>query len=360
VRLICALVVVCVSIAYADEASLLRGLDTDDPRALAQAVGAIERAPATVDLADVLFAAGRACEDRLYDPARALALYDRIVRELPDSRVAVAAGRRIEKLTAMRAYAHEAAELAQLRANADTLRADDVIRRGDALTRAAWPGASDATLWLADWLCRTKRFADAQARYAQLFDREPLALRNAAGCAIEAHDWPLAEQLARRLPTGDEIERAVREDLFRSAAQGRRRDRLLTLSWLALALSIAGMLASLGDAMWRGGFRVPKWQPPIEVMFLAPVAAVIVLASFTAHRAIAPAVTRISVLGIALAWVSGAALDLLRSRGRAVRVRAVLHIVACILGVLAIGYIAMTRDGLLDMLSETVQFGPGA
>ena len=73
--------------AHADEASLLRGLDTDDPRALADAVTAIERAPATPELADVLFAAGRACEDRLYDPARALAIYERIVRELPDAGV---------------------------------------------------------------------------------------------------------------------------------------------------------------------------------------------------------------------------------------------------------------------------------
>lgn len=357
-RLICALAV-CVSIAYADEASLLRGLDTDDPRALGDAVSAIERAPVTPDLADVLFAAGRACEDRLYDPARALAIYERIVRELPDARVSIAAARRIEKLTAMRAHGREAAELATLRATADTLAAAAVIRRGDALANAAWPGASDAALWLADWLCRTRRYADAQARYARIVDREPLALRNAAGCAIEAHDWPLAEQLAQRLPARDEVERAVRDDLFRSAASGRLRDRLLAISWIGLALALAGLLASLGEAMWRGGLRWPTWRPPIEVLFLLPVAAVVVLASFTAHRAIAPAVTRICVLGIAFAWVSGATLDLSRARGRAVRVRAVLHVIACVVGVLAIGYIAIVRDGLLDMLAETVQFGPG-
>jgi nitric oxide reductase large subunit len=95
------------------------------------------------------------------------------------------------------------------------------------------------------------------------------------------------------------------------------------------------------------------------VWFLAPVAAVIVAASFTAHRAIAPAVLRISIVGVALAWMSGAALDLLRQRGRPVRARAIVHIVACAVAIVSVGYIAITRDGLLDMLAETVQFGPG-
>ncbi|HEU4616080.1 MAG TPA: hypothetical protein VFS15_28480, partial [Kofleriaceae bacterium] len=72
-------------IAAADDAALLAGLETDDPTALSQAIHAIETAPTTPGLADVLFAAGRACEDRLHDPARALALYERIVRELPDA-----------------------------------------------------------------------------------------------------------------------------------------------------------------------------------------------------------------------------------------------------------------------------------
>jgi len=78
-----------------------------------------------------------------------------------------------------------------------------------------------------------------------------------------------------------------------------------------------------------------------------------VFASFTAHRAIGPAVARISVAGLALAWISGAALEL-----RPGRMRALLHVVACVLGVLAVAYIALTHDGLIDMLIETVRFGP--
>jgi len=346
---------------FADEVSLLHGLDTDDAHALSAAVAAIEHAPTTRELADVLFAAGRACEDRLYDPARALAIYERLVRELPDAGVSIAAARRISSLQAIAAHAREAAELAELRATADQLAAAEVIRRADALAHASWPGADDTALWLADWLCRTGRRADARTRYEPLVARNLAhALHHAAGCAIEARDWPLAERLAAQLPADDAIDRAIKDDLLSAAARGRFRERLYTASWLALALAALAMLASLVEAMSRGGWRAPRWRPPIEVMFLAPVAAVIVIASFTAHRAIAPAVTRISLVGVAFAWLSGTVLDLLRTRGRAVRARAVVHVLACVIGVLAIGYIAITRDGLLDLLAETVKFGPGA
>jgi hypothetical protein len=351
--------------AFADEAQLLAGLETDDPAALATAITAIERAPTTPELADVLFAAGRACEDRLHDPARALAIYDRIVRELPDAGISIAAGRRIEQLKGVREHAQEASELATIVATADKLPRDEVVRRTEALIAAAWPGAVDAALWLADWQCRTTDFAAAQRRYTQVLERWPnapqhrLALRNAAGCAIDARNWSLAEHFARQLPTGDEIDRAVRADLLEAAARGRRRNSFYVVAWIGLALAIAGLLASLADAVLRGGRRRPALRPPIEVMFLAPVAAVIVAVSFTAHRAIAPAVLRISIVGLALAWLSGAALDLARARGRSVRARAIGHVVACAVGVIAIGYIAVTRDGLLDMLAETVRFGPG-
>ena len=94
------------------------------------------------------------------------------------------------------------------------------------------------------------------------------------------------------------------------------------------------------------------------MLYAAPIAAVLIGVAFTAHRAIAPAVLRISLAGVALAWISGTALDIARARGRDVRMRSLAHVVACVLGVIAIGYIAMTRDGLIDLLAETVKFGP--
>lgn len=352
--------------ASADTASLLRGLDTDDPAALSEAVAAIERAPVTPELGDVLFAAGRATEDRLHDPARALAIYERIVRELPDAGVSFAAGRRAAQLRSARGHAREAGELAQLMATADSLAPDEVERRAVALATASWPGALDAALFHADWLCRTKRFDEADARYAALVaahagaPQAAVARRNAAGCAIDGGRWARAEELARALPTSDPIDAAVRQDLLSAAETGRRRESLYVLAWIALALAIASLVASLAEAMLRGGVRRPPWQPPIEVLYIAPVAAIVVAASFAIDRVIAPAVVRITLTGVGLAWVSGSALDLLRLRGRAVRSRAVLHVIACAAGVLAIGYIAIMADGLIDMFTETVKFGPGA
>ena len=350
----------------ADEAELLRGLATEDQAALAQAVTAIENAPTTPELADVLFAAGRACEDRLHDPARALAIYERIGRELPDAGISIAAGRRAAQLRDIKGHAKEAAELADLVANADKLARTDVIRRGEALIAAPWPGAGNAALWLADWQCRTSQFTEAQRRYTDVLARWPdgetaqLARRNAAACAIDAKDWNLAEKLALQLPSGDEIDRAVRGDLLESVARGRFRDKLYIASWIGLVLAIVALLASLGEAILRGGRRWPSPRPPVEVLFLAPIAAVIVGASFTAHRAIAPVVLHISLAGVALAYLSGITLDLVRSRERPVRARAVLHVIVCAIAALSIGYIAMVHENLLDMLAETVKFGPGA
>src|SRR5262249_24598081 len=125
---------------------------------------------------------------------------------------------------------------------------------------------------------------------------------------------------------------------------------------VALA-ALAALIASLVEACVRARER-PSLRPPVEVLFLGPVAAVIVGASFTANRAIAPAVTAISIGGLVCAWLSGAALDRLRAHGRPLRARAVAQVIACLLCVAALGYIAMTRDGLVDLLVETVQFGP--
>ncbi|HEY6033918.1 MAG TPA: hypothetical protein VIV58_06650, partial [Kofleriaceae bacterium] len=73
-----------------------------------------------------------------------------------------------------------------------------------------------------------------------------------------------------------------------------------------------------------------------------------------------PVVLRIAIAGIGFAWISGATLDLLRARGRAWRARAIGHVVACAAGVVAVAYLALTGGGLLDLLAETVRFGPGA
>ncbi len=348
---------------------LLDSLATEDPRALSFAIASIEKAPVTPDLADTLFAAGRACEDRLRDPARALAIYERILRDLPSARVAAAAERRAERLRAgigaHGEHAREAAELAELIASADSLTLDEVIRRATALADAPWPGAPDAELWLAELLRRLHRYAQAQDHYAAVVTRWPrtpqatAALRGGAGNALDAHDWDLAEQLTRQLPVTELADRVLYEDLLAVAAKGRRHGRFYVLAWVALLLGCAGMLASLGEAILRGGRRLPSLRPPFEAIFLAPLALLLVVTSYTTNSTAAPVVAAIAGCGASLAWISGATLDLLRIRGRALRARAIAHVVCCFTAAVTLGYIMIIRGDLLELLIETVQAGPG-
>jgi hypothetical protein len=351
-----------------ERAAVLDALSSEDRGRIERAVAAVAT-PGDAD-PDVLFAAARACEDKLGDPGRAVALYDRIAGEHPSARVAASAARRAAALRALIGPHGETAalagELAQLIAHADAEPAGDVIRRGDQLAGAAWPGAPRAALWLADWMRRSGRLADAGARYAAIVSRWPAAseardaLRGGAGCALDGHDWSLAEALAARLPTAEPADRIVRDDLLAAAARGRRRARWHLAAQLAIAGALAALLGSLAEAILRSppGTRRRALRPPIEVAYLAPVAAVLIGVAFTAHRLIAPAVALISAGGAALTWLSGSVLEQLRATGRPHRLRAVGHMLACLIGVAALAYIALTRDNLLDALIETVRFGP--
>src|SRR5262249_55437383 len=136
--------------------------------------------------------------------------------------------------------AAEAAALARVIARADSLAPDAALDQAERLATASWPGAPTAALWLADWLRRTGRLSDAIAPYVAIPARWPsrpeaeVALRGGAGCALEAHDWALAEALASRLGVADAAERGVRDDLLAAAARGRRRRCWYVAGWLAI------------------------------------------------------------------------------------------------------------------------------
>lgn len=352
--------VLAAGIAAAD--APIDGLATDDPKLLAAAVSAIEAAPPD---ADALFGAARACEDRLLDPARALALYERILRELPDARVALAAARRAEQLRAevgvRGEHAAEAAAFAQLVAAADTLALDDLAARADALAAKPWPGAADVALFAADVLRRRGAYTEAQARYAAAETRFPTrradALRGGVGAATDAHDWSTAERLIAALPVDREPDRLIRDSLRSDMRAGRRAHRLYIASWIGLLGAALVMLGSLVEACWRRGRR-PPLRPPSEVLFLAPVALVLTAIALASRAVVTPAVAQISAVGVGFAWLSGVTLDVLRASGRRIFARALVHVIACALAAGAIGYIAIVHSGIVELLAETVQAGP--
>jgi tetratricopeptide (TPR) repeat protein len=367
----CAAVLVCSASSTAqpaDPLALITELGSADRATVERAVTAIESSSTTPGLADAIFRAARACEDTLADPRRALALYERLLRELPDSRPAISAERRVDALRvqvgAKHEFAQQAGELAKLIADAESGDPADIERRAGALANAAWPGAPDAALWLAEWLRRHGRLADAQACYAEVVARWPntkhalLGLRGGAGNALDARDWDRAESLATQLPSSEEADRIVRDDLLRLARRGRTIDRFHVLAWIVILVGFAAMIGSFVEATVRGGRDRPALRPPIEVVFLLPIAAVLVGVALTTHQLVAPAVLMLSIGGLLLAWLSGATLDTLRRRGRAVRGRALLHVAICFFAVLGLGYVSLVRDNLLDMVIETVRFGP--
>ncbi|HET9625021.1 MAG TPA: hypothetical protein VFP84_26820, partial [Kofleriaceae bacterium] len=164
------------------------------------------------------------------------------------------------------------------------------------------------------------------------------------------------DALARQLPDADAADRATRDDLRRLAARGQLRDRAAIAAYLvvlAAAAIFAGALARTARRAGRAALR-----PPIEVIFLAPITAVLIGVALTTHRAIAAAVATISLGGLALAYLSGAQLEAVRRLGRARRLRTAGHLALCLLAVAALVYIALTRDNLIDTLRETVRFGP--
>ena len=374
-----ACVVIALAIAFASAARadtkptdglvLVERLGAASKADVERAIADIERAPAdTQYLDEAMREAARACEDVLADPARALALYDRILAEFPNgsaSRVARVRARLLrDRVGTGNVYAKEAAELAALVTSADDTPLAEVVRRAEALAALDWPGAPDAAFFLAEWLQRTGRLADAQRRYAAVEARWPgtpqalAARRGGASVAIMAHEWSRAEQLARALPVADEADRVLREELLDRIERGRRLDFWYRIAWILLIGCLLGLVASLVEAALRGGWRRPSLKPPVEVLFLLPIGAVLVGVALTSHYAIAPAVLVLSVGGLVLAWISGITLELLRAHRRPIGLRAAINVTLCLVCVIALVYIVLTHDDLLDMMIETIQFGP--
>lgn len=335
-------------------------------------------------MSDALFLAARACEERLLAPARALALYERILARYPDARAAVAAQRRAEHLRTFvgqrGASSAEAQAFAHLVAEAERLPLAEVLGRADELAGRTWGGAAEVLLWSAELARRrgvtpadTSRQLDARgdlraaiARYRAVIERFPgtpeaeLAVRGLAGAAADARDWTLAEETTRRIAIRSAADEVTRGELLARVATGRAADRWAARAYVVLGAAVLLLLGSLWQVL---GFRVRRsdWRalrPPIELAYMAPIAVVLCGAALTAHTSIAPAVTIISAGGLLLAWLSGAALAEARARGLDHRARTAAHVGVGAVAALALAYLAIVRTGLLDLLIATIRLGP--
>lgn len=145
-------------------------------------------------------------------------------------------------------------------------------------------------------------------------------------------------------------------------AVAERRASLRLAVWIALAaIAAAAALALRRDAgAWRAAARRLA-RPPIEVLFLAPIAAVLAIVARTGNPLVADAVAAIFGVGLAVAWLSGALLDAARARRGAVGApRAVIQAALAVVAITGAAYLAVDRDRMIDLIAETWEHGPDA
>lgn len=382
--------------------------DGDVRRAAEELAGLASDAPDSPLASDALFSAARLFEERLGEPARALALYDRLEQRYPDSRTALAAGRRAASLRQqMGPQLRGATPLArfnQILHQFPGREEDESLALMEALLAEfpGWSGRARGLLWMASVHQRGERLERALVFYLEAAEAAPdpgddprdddtddmafQAWRGAGEVATAMGAFDRAREYYERMSLGadparqraidsarqraiDPARQRTIDDSFRALAREVLRARLYRAAVIALVLAFLGFLASLrrSAGSWRG---VPAalWPPAPEVTFMIPIAALLCAASLTSHQAIGPAVTIVCVGGVAVAWLSGAALR--RDLGEPTRdgpTRAtrqthswtpLAHAAVAALAIVALCYIALHRGRLIDMIIDTVRFGP--
>ncbi len=320
---------------------------------------------------DALNALARLEEEKLGDPTAALAAYERLLRDYPQSNLAIRAAKRAELLRrGMGPDQRSAAALAEyndvLHRFVDRPRAESIARMEKLVAEHPdFPLAPEAVFWIGSMYQQDGRLDRALARFREVVERWPKAdaeprARKAIGDVLVAQgDFDGAEREYRSLlGRGDAALEVIAREALGKARVERRRSRAYLAAWIVALLFPLAMtiLARRAAGSWRGAARALR-KPPVELVYLLPVALLFVGAGMTEHSALGHAIHIIAAGALIVTWLSGATLEAARRRGPISLWRALGHIVASGATVLAICYIAVTREGLLDMLVETVRFG---
>lgn len=328
-------------------------------RALEQLADA---APQGEDAADALHEAAQLAEERLAEPARALALYERLLERYPNHRLALRARARRDFLAAgLRSGASPLTEYQDiLQGYAARPRADSVARMERLL--AAHPDfalADRARLWLAENALQADDPATAERHYRDVEAHAPgtATAREATlgrAAALLAQGRPLAaHHLYRALLNAPEPAIRAAADRGRATAE----QQLLLHAGFIVALLY--LLAYLGAQLWAG--RGGLWPPPLELKFYLPVAGLFLLAALPARDSVLPALALIATGGGLVTWLAGAAdrRAILQGADRtSTPYGVVLRLIAMALAVLALAYAALHATHLVDFLIETLRYGP--
>ena len=320
--------------------------------------------------ANALFEAARLYETKLTEPVRARDLYQELIKRYPDHRTAFGANLRLEDLRdtlghskqderAAAAYLASKNRRTRLGTRTWAKTVEDILAQ-----HPQWSGAAVAMTDLARAYLELQRFALAKQWFLRAADLDRVDrfehLIGAAEADIAAGRYESALALlngAQSETKGNARRARALEGAKHQLQVAQVRNRLFVVAIAALALVLALLLVLLRSAAgsWLSMLRALA-KPPTEIVFMLPVATLLVGASFTSHFAIGPAVVTICGIGVMLTWLS--ATSLRQRSGNRSRAVAGTHAVACMIGVVAACYIALHRQGLLDMLVETIRLGP--
>jgi hypothetical protein len=340
--------------------------------AAAALVALADEMPGSAEADDALFEAAKLYEEQIGDALLALRLYERLLTEHADSRVARAAGLRARDLRAL--IGPDDSGVAAFARYRDIVRGagertpDESIARMAALVRdhATWAGAPQAVLWLAG---AHERVGDDQAaidRFLEAAERWP-GTRHAfdgylgAGRIAVSHGrFDDAARWYAAMPIDDDVGRLrARADARANLARAQWRAQIYLGAFAVVAGALLVLVASLrtGAGSWRAAGGALR-TPPLEAVYFVPVGVVLLCAALTSHGEIAPACAIILSGGLAFTWLSGAGLAAARTAGVLSRTRVVAHAMSTVAATIAFCYIALHRTRLVDLIVETVQFGP--
>ena len=272
------------------------------------------------------------------DLAGARRLWKRVVDEHPDGRLARRAAARLATL---------------IEAGGADGAWDAVAAEHDRLVRAA-SAAEDPHASLH----ALAAVLDRHPTYPRWFGAA-LWLGEAWARIAERRDAAAAERLLRSIDQLDRLDGKARAQALADVARRRFRDRVGLLARIALGLGVlaVAVLVRRRRGSWRGAARA-LWPPPLEVVYLAPVALGLVVVGERGNPLAARAIEVILVGGLGVAWLSGV---VLRSRAARLTTSAlILHVVAVLAALVAIVWIAVMHDQLLDLLIETWRSGHDA
>jgi TolA-binding protein len=303
------------------------------------------------------------------DYAMARAQLDRLLADYPGSRLARRARARRDQITqatgADGAWSAAAARHdAILREAAAAEDPTPSIEALEALVRTSpgYPRGHDARIWIADSWLRQGDGRRALAWYRDALasapdDRARFQAGKALGDAlVTGDDLDGAAAVYRDLRSRPGADRRALDEAEALLAQARTRVRIRAAAWVVLGglLVLTAIVLRRDAGSWRRAARALR-RPPVEILYFAPVAALLVVSGHAGNRIVARAVLWIVAAGAVVAWLSGVALDVSGRRPRLPRVLG--HVLAATLAIAAVGYLAVTRDRLLDMLIQTWQHG---